>query len=339
VAGKNKQGGSGQTAKNNWLWTVCAVIENRFVDCSNVGTLIVLSTTSWLFTRNHSPARPPYRMFYSQIILAKKGPLGKVWQAAHWGDKKISRPAIFATDISQVADSIQHPAAPMALRVSGHLLLGVVRIYSRKVKYLVDDCQQAMVKVKLAYSGGGTGAGHGNDGTGSNAAGNTASIDIIRKKGGHAANNLNVSHFGEYTAVDFSNVAAASNFQIPRLYGDDDEEEEEDDWVPAELDESALNLPGASTIAGAASMNDSTTLGGDHEEEEEEGTTGKKSNKNEDDSTVSDIEKTRAASTNESMTSDPNMVRLLHSLQLIVKFVVVGCSVFWPKMTGSSLTR
>lgn len=30
----------------------------------------------------------------------------------------------------------------MALRVSGHLLLGVVRIYSRKVKYLMEDCQR-----------------------------------------------------------------------------------------------------------------------------------------------------------------------------------------------------
>jgi cohesin complex subunit SCC1 len=37
----------------------------------------------------------------------------------------------------------------MALRMSGHLLLGVVRIYSRQVKYLIDDCQQAMVKVKV----------------------------------------------------------------------------------------------------------------------------------------------------------------------------------------------
>ena len=29
-------------------------------------------------------------MFYSQIILAKKGPLGKIWLAAHW-DKKLTK--------------------------------------------------------------------------------------------------------------------------------------------------------------------------------------------------------------------------------------------------------
>ena len=37
-------------------------------------------------------------MFYSQIILAKKGPLGKIWLAAHW-DKKLTKSQIFQTDI------------------------------------------------------------------------------------------------------------------------------------------------------------------------------------------------------------------------------------------------
>merc|ERR1719158_2221616 len=33
----------------------------------------------------------------------------------------------------------------MALRTSGHLLLGVVRIYSRKAKYLLSDCNEAFI--------------------------------------------------------------------------------------------------------------------------------------------------------------------------------------------------
>jgi cohesin complex subunit SCC1 len=37
-------------------------------------------------------------MFYSQIILAKKGPLGKIWLAAHW-DKKLTKAQVFQTDI------------------------------------------------------------------------------------------------------------------------------------------------------------------------------------------------------------------------------------------------
>jgi cohesin complex subunit SCC1 len=90
-------------------------------------------------------------MFYSQIILAKKGPLGKVWLAAHWGDKKLGRSQVFSADIASSVDTIINPAVPLALRVSGHLLLGVVRIYSRKVKYLMKDCQEAVEKINVAF--------------------------------------------------------------------------------------------------------------------------------------------------------------------------------------------
>ena len=39
----------------------------------------------------------------------------------------------------------------MALRLSGQLLLGVVRIYSRKAKYLLDDCNEALLKIKMVF--------------------------------------------------------------------------------------------------------------------------------------------------------------------------------------------
>lgn len=42
----------------------------------------------------------------------------------------------------------------LALRTSGHLLLGICRIYSRKVKYLLADCNEAFVKIKLAFRPG-----------------------------------------------------------------------------------------------------------------------------------------------------------------------------------------
>jgi len=37
----------------------------------------------------------------------------------------------------------------MALRLSGQLLLGVVRIYSRKARYLYEDCNEALMKIKM----------------------------------------------------------------------------------------------------------------------------------------------------------------------------------------------
>ncbi|KAL3774900.1 hypothetical protein ACHAW5_009119 [Stephanodiscus triporus] len=142
-------------------------------------------------------------MFYSQIILAKKGPLGKIWLAAHWGDKKISRPQIFSTDISQSVDTIVNPAVPLALRVSGHLLLGVVRIYSRKVKYLMHDCHEAMVKIKMAFRPDGKvpGANAGGDGLMLADMEPNALGKKRKGKGGDDGNN-NVSNFGEYYTQD-----------------------------------------------------------------------------------------------------------------------------------------
>jgi hypothetical protein len=46
-----------------------------------------------------------------------------------------------------VAEAIE--SRPLALRISGQLLLGVCRIYSRKAKYLLDDCNEALVKIKM----------------------------------------------------------------------------------------------------------------------------------------------------------------------------------------------
>ena len=68
-------------------------------------------------------------MFYSHSILAKSGPFAHVWLAATW-EKKVTRSMIFGTDIATVVESIANPAAPLALRLSANLLVGVVRISS-----------------------------------------------------------------------------------------------------------------------------------------------------------------------------------------------------------------
>jgi len=99
------------------------------------------------------PASRP--MFYSQYVLAKKGALGKIWLAAHM-EKKVSKVQIIATNIPESVDNIENPKVPMALRVSGHLLLGVVRIFSRKVQFLLTDCNEALVKISDAFKKPGT---------------------------------------------------------------------------------------------------------------------------------------------------------------------------------------
>lgn len=83
-------------------------------------------------------------MFYSENILVKKGPLANIWLAANW-DRKLSKTQILHTDISgTVQDLVSGDLPPMALRLSGQLLLGVSKIYGRQAKYLLEDCGEAL---------------------------------------------------------------------------------------------------------------------------------------------------------------------------------------------------
>ena len=43
------------------------------------------------------------------------------------------------------------PEVPIALRMSGYLLLGVVRIYFKQVDYLQQDCSNFMTRLKNTY--------------------------------------------------------------------------------------------------------------------------------------------------------------------------------------------
>lgn len=88
-------------------------------------------------------------MFYSETLLSKTGPLARVWLSANL-ERKLSKSHILQLDIESSVSAIVDPGqAPMALRLSGQLLLGVVRIYSRKTRYLLDDCNEALMKIKM----------------------------------------------------------------------------------------------------------------------------------------------------------------------------------------------
>ena len=167
-------------------------------------------------------------MFYSQIILAKQGPLAKVWTAAHYGDKKLSRPNIFATDISASVDHIVHPSVPLALRVSGHLLLGVVRIYSRKVKFVLTDCTEAMMKLQLAFTATSNNNGGNNELQVEQRSSSASGAGSKTNRGGGVAN------FG-----DFSAAAAAAGGMVLQgfLLPNEDDEDDAQDWILAEDDE------------------------------------------------------------------------------------------------------
>lgn len=54
--------------------------------------------------------------------------------------------------MNSLLDRIMFPEVPIALRMSGHLLLGVVRIYSKKVDYLHADCKDVLKCLKTAFA-------------------------------------------------------------------------------------------------------------------------------------------------------------------------------------------
>ncbi|XP_062360942.1 double-strand-break repair protein rad21-like protein 1 [Cinclus cinclus] len=92
-------------------------------------------------------------MFYVHLLINKRGPLAKIWLAAHW-EKKLTKAHIFECNLEATIQKILSPKFAIALRTSGHLLLGVVRIYHRKAKYLLADCSEALTKMKTAFRPG-----------------------------------------------------------------------------------------------------------------------------------------------------------------------------------------
>lgn len=51
--------------------------------------------------------------------------------------------------LSSISDEIVLNEVTVTYRVLGYLLLGVVRIYSKKVEYLFDDCKAVLVKINM----------------------------------------------------------------------------------------------------------------------------------------------------------------------------------------------
>ncbi|XP_037628033.1 double-strand-break repair protein rad21-like protein 1 [Sebastes umbrosus] len=94
-------------------------------------------------------------MFYTQLFTSKRGPLAKIWLAAHW-ERKLTKAHVFECDLETTIRDIISPQMKLGLRTTSHLLVGVVRIYFRKAKYLLADCNDALVKIKMAFRPGQT---------------------------------------------------------------------------------------------------------------------------------------------------------------------------------------
>ncbi|CAA6672340.1 unnamed protein product [Spirodela intermedia] len=89
-------------------------------------------------------------MFYSHQLLARKAPLGQIWMAATM-HARINRRKLSKLNIIKICEEILNPSVPMALRLSGILMGGVVIVYERKVKLLYDDVSRLLVEINEAW--------------------------------------------------------------------------------------------------------------------------------------------------------------------------------------------
>ncbi len=91
-------------------------------------------------------------MFYSQLVLTKRGHLGRLWFAATLGESKIPKQFAYEAKIDILCRSIEQPAAPFALRLSAHLMLGVTRVFSRKSSIVLSDVNQVFAAIHRHHS-------------------------------------------------------------------------------------------------------------------------------------------------------------------------------------------
>ncbi|CAN9448183.1 unnamed protein product [Alternaria alternata] len=96
-------------------------------------------------------------MFLPEDLLFKQGALAHVWLASNQ-QKKLTKAQVLQHKIPESCEVIIRPevaaGGPLALRLNAQLLLGEVRIYSKKATYLQDDCQEALWKIKMAFRPG-----------------------------------------------------------------------------------------------------------------------------------------------------------------------------------------
>ncbi|PWN32748.1 uncharacterized protein FA14DRAFT_181427 [Meira miltonrushii] len=97
-------------------------------------------------------------MFYNQDYLLSKQAAGLhlAWLASTMSNttatafKKISKREIVSFDVRKTCNEVARPAQPLALRTSGILMYGVVRVYNKQTDFWAHDVQGAYNAIRKA---------------------------------------------------------------------------------------------------------------------------------------------------------------------------------------------
>ncbi|KAL7621560.1 R8 protein [Parahypoxylon ruwenzoriense] len=100
-------------------------------------------------------------MFYShEILTSRQYGVATIWLVATIGNrsstKKVTRKAIQEVDVQKACGKIIEPGAPVALRLQGHLLYGVSRVYNQQCAYMLADVQKIQMHMHLFFKQFGT---------------------------------------------------------------------------------------------------------------------------------------------------------------------------------------
>ncbi|KAL1826515.1 hypothetical protein ACET3Z_004927 [Daucus carota] len=80
-----------------------------------------------------------------------KGPLRTILGAASC-DSKLTKSIYASIDISTVVELIMYPEVPLAMRMSSHLLFGIVRIHAQQVESLLRDSNTLLIEIPNAFT-------------------------------------------------------------------------------------------------------------------------------------------------------------------------------------------
>ncbi|KAI8962649.1 Rec8 like protein-domain-containing protein [Daldinia sp. FL1419] len=96
-------------------------------------------------------------MFYSHEILTNRQyGVATIWLVATVGNRsstrKVTRKAIQEVDVQKACGKIIEPGAPVALRLQGHLLYGVSRVYNQQCSYMLSDLQKIQAHMHIFFT-------------------------------------------------------------------------------------------------------------------------------------------------------------------------------------------
>lgn len=124
--------------------------------CTEKGHTLILGTQQRCYSVESTRRDLTFKSETLAEGLLQRSPLARVWLAATL-ERKVTKHHFLSASIPKSVEAIVAvEMVPMALRLSGQLLLGVARMYSRKAKYLMDDATETLSRVKIAFRAGGS---------------------------------------------------------------------------------------------------------------------------------------------------------------------------------------